>query len=93
MYISWYTCNHKIWAAILDFWLPVLSGSATDSTIEKFDPENMRVAVRILFPASLETEIPWGVVLPPPFNTNVTKITFNIWGLNKHIFYAFVMNA
>ena len=33
--------NYIISAAILDFWLPVLSGSVTDSTIDKFDPENM----------------------------------------------------
>ena len=41
-------------AAILEFWLPVPSGSVTDSTIEKFDPENIGVAVLILFLASLE---------------------------------------
>jgi len=40
-HISWYTCNHIISAAILDFWLSVSSGSVTDSTIERFDPENM----------------------------------------------------
>jgi len=84
MYISWYKCNYKISAAILDFWLPVSSGSVTDSTIERFDPENMGVAVGILFLASLEAEIPLGVVLPP-FNTNVTKITFNIWGLKMSV--------
>jgi len=54
MYISWYTCNYIISAAILDFWHPVSSVSVTDSTIEKFDPENMGVAVGILFLASLE---------------------------------------
>jgi len=80
MNISWDTCNYIVWAAILDFWLPVSSGSVIDSTIEKFDPENMRVVVGILFLASLEAEIPLGVVLPL-FNTNVTKITCNIWGL------------
>jgi len=37
----------------------------------------MRVAVGILFLASLEAEIPLGIVLLP-LNTNVTKITFNI---------------
>jgi len=58
MYISWDTCNYFISAAILDFWLPVSSGSVTDSTIEKFDPENMGVAIGILFLASLEAEIP-----------------------------------
>jgi len=41
MYISWDTCNYIMSAAILNFWLPVSSESVTDSTIEKFDPENM----------------------------------------------------
>jgi len=40
MYISWDTCNYIISATILDFWLPISSGSVTDSTIEKFaEPE------------------------------------------------------
>jgi len=60
MYICWDTCNYIISAAILDFWLPVSSGSVTDSTAEKFDPENIGVVVGILFLASLEVEIPWG---------------------------------
>jgi len=60
MYFSWDLCNYIISAAILDFWLPVSSGSVTDSIIEKFDAENMRVAVGILFLASLEAEIPLG---------------------------------
>jgi len=59
-------CNYIISAAILDFWLPVSFGSVTDSTVEKFDPENIGVAVGILFLAILEAEIPLGVVLPPP---------------------------
>jgi hypothetical protein len=66
MYISRDTCNYVISAAILDFWLPVSSGSDTGSTVEKFDPENMWVAVGILFLASLEVEICLGVFLPPP---------------------------
>jgi len=53
-------CNYIISAAILDFWLPVSSGSVTDSNVEKFDPENIGVAVGILFLASLEAEIPGG---------------------------------
>jgi len=80
MYISWYACIYKIPATILDFCLSVASGSVTDSTIERFDPENMRVAVGILFLASLEAEIPLGDSFNPPFNTNVAKMTFNIWG-------------
>jgi len=51
-------------AAILDFWLPVSFGSVTDNTVEMFDPENIRVAVGILFLVSLEAEIPLGVILP-----------------------------
>ena len=50
----WDTCNYIISDAILDFWLPVSSGSFADSTTEKFDPENIGVAVGILFLASLE---------------------------------------
>jgi len=42
-----------------------------------FDPENIGVAVGNLFLVSLEAEIPLMVVLPP-FNTNVSKINFNI---------------
>jgi len=61
----YYTCNYNISAAILDFRLPVSSGSVTDSIIENFEPENMVVAVGILFLASLEAEIPLGIV--PPF--------------------------
>jgi len=60
MYISWYTFNYIISAAILDVWLLVSSESVTDSTIEKFDPEKIGVAVGILFSASLEAEIPPG---------------------------------
>jgi len=60
MYISWYTCNYKISAAILDFWLPVSSGSFYDSTIEKFDPEHVKVAVGFVLLASLEAEISLG---------------------------------
>jgi len=43
----------------------------------------MQVSVGILFLASLEAETPMGVVLHP-FNTNVTKITFNIRGLIRY---------
>ena len=49
-------CNYIILSAISDFWLPLSSGSVTDSTIEKFDPENIGVAVGSLFLASLEAE-------------------------------------
>jgi len=40
---------------ISDF--PFSSGSVIDSTIEKFDPDNMGVVVGILFLASIEAEI------------------------------------
>ena len=59
-------------AAILDFWLPVSPGSVTDSAIEKFDPENMRLAVGILFLASLETEIHLGGSFTPPPSTQTS---------------------
>jgi len=49
MYISCDTCSYIIYAAIWDFWLPVSSGSVTDSTIKTFDPENIGVAVGMLF--------------------------------------------
>jgi len=52
--------------------------------LKSFTPKTWVVAVRILFLASLEAEKPLGCnFTPPPFNTNVKKITFNIWGL-KH---------
>jgi len=41
IYICWDTFNYIIPADILNFWLPVSSGSVTDSPIEMFDPENM----------------------------------------------------
>ena len=43
-----------------------VSGSVTDSAIEKVDPENMGLAVGILFLASLEAEMHLGGSLPPP---------------------------
>jgi len=49
MYISWEACNYIISATILDFWLPVSSGSVTVSTIERFDPENIEIDTRIMF--------------------------------------------
>jgi len=49
MYNSWEACNYNISAAILDFWLLVSSGSFNDSTIEKFDPKNMRIDTSVMF--------------------------------------------
>ena len=57
MYTSWDSCNYIISAAIVNFGFPVSSGSVADSTIEKFDLENMGVAVGTLFLASLEAKI------------------------------------
>ena len=65
MCIIWDMWNYIFSAAILDFWIPVPSGNVADSTIEKFDPENMRVAVRIVFIASPEAEIYLGGSSPP----------------------------
>jgi hypothetical protein len=42
-----------------------LSDNVDVSTVEKLDPENMSVAVGILFLSALELEISWGVILPP----------------------------
>ena len=62
LYSNWDTCNNIFSTAILDFWLSVSSSSVSDSAIEKFDPENIVVAVEILFLASLEAEMHLGVV-------------------------------
>ena len=37
-----------------------------DTTIKKFDPENIGVVARISFLSALEHEIPLGVNYPPP---------------------------
>ena len=55
-----FRCYHVYKSAVLDFRLPVSSGRVTDSTIDKFDPENMGVPIRISFLASLEAEIHLG---------------------------------
>jgi len=49
MYINRQACNNIISAAILDFWHQVSSDSVTDSTIDKFDPENMGIDTRMMF--------------------------------------------
>ena len=53
-------------AAILNFPLPVSTYSIRNSSIVLLDPENMGVAVEILFLGAIEPEIRWGVILPPP---------------------------
>ena len=47
-YVRWDECACVLRAAILDFWLPVTSDSVANGTIEKFDPENIGVATRIV---------------------------------------------
>jgi len=49
MFISWQAYNYIITAVILDFWLPVSSGSVNDSIIENIDPENMGINTNIIF--------------------------------------------
>ena len=89
IYRSWETCKYITSAAILVFWLPVSSGTVTDSSIEKFDPENIRVAVGILFQASLEAdEIHLGGGSFAPLQHKRQKITFNIWGLIKNVHFV-----
>ena len=58
-------------AAMLDLWLPVSSHSVGNNSIEKFDPENGRVAVWILFLSHLEVEICLGVILLPGYRAKV----------------------
>ena len=55
-------------AAILDLRLNGTVYKIGDTTIKKFDPENMGVAAGISFLSALELEIPLGVILPPPPN-------------------------
>ena len=53
-----------------------------ETTIKKFEPENMGVAAGISFLSALELEIPLGIILPPPpFAMNVCKNTVAIVGL------------
>ena len=58
-------------AAILNFSLPVSRWSLPDSAIEFPDPENMGVAVGILFLGAVDPEIRWGVIFPSLGHTNV----------------------
>jgi len=62
-HICWEACNYIISAAILDFWRLVSSGSATDSTIEKFDLENMGIDTRIMFLSRQIAELLGGATL------------------------------
>jgi hypothetical protein len=51
-------------AAILDFRLPVMSGSLSDSTVEFLDPENTGVAVGIVDPRLEPCTVRGMAVLP-----------------------------
>ena len=56
---SWDTVTSSLAVAIFDFRLPVSSFSVIDSTIEMYDPENMGLAVEIVFLSGLEAEVHW----------------------------------
>jgi len=53
-----------------------------DTTIKKFDPENMGIAAKILFLSALEPGIPQRGKNNPLFTMNVCKNRFTIEGLN-----------
>jgi len=53
-------------ATVLDLQLKTTSGDVACSTFESRTPENMCIAVEISLIATLEHEISWGVILPPP---------------------------
>ena len=55
-------------AALLDLRLNGTVYKIGDTTIKKFDPENMGVAAGISFLSALELEIPLGVNSTPPPN-------------------------
>jgi hypothetical protein len=61
-----------------------LSDRVGVSTIEKFDPENMRVAARILFLSALELEIHLGEILPP-WTFNVSILYWTPGGLKRKL--------
>jgi hypothetical protein len=58
--------NFRFTAAILNFRLNGLSDRVGVSTIEKFDPKNIRVVAGIFFLSALELEIHLGEILTPP---------------------------
>ena len=69
-------------AAILDFRLPVPCDTVPDSTVEKFDPQNMEVAVEIWFLSGLQAEIHLGgTFTPSPLGLYGCKITLGTRGL------------
>jgi len=70
IYISWKVGNYIISAAILDFWLKVSSDSATDNTIERFDPEKMGIDTRIMFLSRQLAKLLGGAT-PPLFTLQI----------------------
>jgi len=52
-------------SAILDCQMIITVYNIADTTIKKFDPENMGLAARISFLSALELEKPLGLILPP----------------------------
>ena len=65
---------------MLDFRLNGLSDNVGVSTIETFDPENMRVAAGISFLSALELKIHLEEILPP-WTTNVSIFYWTLGGL------------
>ena len=57
--------QHGFSAAILDLQMSSTVYKIADTTIKKFDPENMGVAAGISFLSALELDIPLGVNYPP----------------------------
>ena len=67
----------------MDFQLNGMVYKIADTTIKKFDPENMGVVAGILFLSALELEIPLGGRIYIPQLHNVCKNTVAIAGLIK----------
>ena len=61
-------------AAILDLQLNGTVNKIADTTIKKFDPENIGVAAGISFLSALEPEIPLGGKFPPSLQRTYVKI-------------------
>jgi hypothetical protein len=57
VFTSKYNCTSGLTAAILDFLLPVWSDNIPSGSDGLRDPENMRVAVEIMFLACLQAGI------------------------------------
>ena len=64
-------------AAILDLQLNGTVYKIADTTIKKFDPENMGIAAKMLFLSALEPGIPQMGKLPPCLQWTYVKIGLN----------------